>query len=209
VDYDRLRLKAPDTVFLDMEGRIDLGAIAKGCVSGMVRDYFHEEGVTSALIDLGGNVVAMGGRPERGKRERQPWNIGIQDPGKTRRTPVCVLTLYEGSVITAGIYERYWEAGGRRYTHIFDPATGRPLEGPLKSVTIVSDDPAQGDALSTAFMVMGEERSLELLRVIPGCDAIFISDDGSGGQRILATSGLMDSLKPMPDGEPIYFYDIR
>ncbi|MDR3076849.1 MAG: FAD:protein FMN transferase [Synergistaceae bacterium] len=209
VGYDRLRLQAPDTVFLDQEGTLDLGGIAKGYVSEMVRDYLRKEGVTSALIDLGGNIVVMGGRAEMGEAERQPWNIGIQDPGNTSRTPICALILHEGSVITAGVYERYWEVGGHRYTHIFDPATGRPLEGSLKSVTIVSNDPTQGDALSTAFMVMGEERSLELLRAIPSCDAIFISDDGNGKHRILATSGLMDSLKPMPGGEPIYFYDIQ
>jgi thiamine biosynthesis lipoprotein len=205
--YMRLRLSAPGTVFLD-SGMIDLGGIAKGYASSAVRDFLRDKGITSALIDLGGNVAVMGGRAEKRESGRQPWNIGIQHPSKPRGTPICVLKLNEGAVITAGDYERYWEVGGRRYTHIFDPATGRPLQTSLKSVTTVSNDPIQGDALSTAFMVMGESRSLELLRVIPGCDAIFVSEE-DGGYRILATSGLRDALEPMPGGDPIYFYELR
>ena len=208
VGYERLRLSAPDSAFLTREGRLDLGGIAKGQVSAMVRDYLRSEGVTSALIDLGGNVVAIGGRAERGERERSPWNIGVQHPSEPRGTPICVLRIYEGSVITAGAYERYWDVEGRRYSHIFDPANGRPAEGPLKSATIVSNDPALGDALSTAFMVMGETRALELLQTIPGCDAIFISEDGNGEYRILATGGLRDSLAPMRGGA-IEFRDVE
>jgi thiamine biosynthesis lipoprotein len=205
--YTRLRLSAPDTVFLD-SGIIDLGGIAKGYVSSALRDFLRGEGITSALIDLGGNVVVMGGRAEKRESGRQPWNIGIQHPSKPRGTPICVLKLNEGAVITAGDYERYWEVGGRRYTHIFDPATGRPVQTSLKSVTTVSNDPIQGDALSTAFMVMGESRSLELLRAIPGCDAIFVSEE-DGRYRILATSGLRGALEPLTGGDPIYFYELR
>ena len=175
----------------------------------MARDYLKSEGVTSALIDLGGNVVVFGGRAERGERERSQWNIGIQYPSEPRGTPICTLKIHDGSVITAGVYERYWEADGIRYTHILDPSDGRPIEGPLKSVTIVSNDPAQGDALSTAFMVMGEYRSLELLQLIPGCDAVFISEDENGEYRILATEGLRGSLTPMPGGAPIEFRNVR
>jgi thiamine biosynthesis lipoprotein len=208
VGHDRLRLHVPDTAFLDSEGALDLGGIVKGYVSSSVRDLFRSEGITSALIDLGGNVVVMGGRRVKGESERSPWSIGIQHPAKPRGTPICVLKLHEGAVITAGDYERYWEVDGQRYTHIFDPVTGRPVEGSLKSVTIVSNDPTQGDAMSTAFMVMGESRSLELLQIIPGCDAIFVSEEG-GAYRILATSGLKDSLEPVSGGNPIYFYEIQ
>jgi len=122
VGYERLRLSAPDTVFLSLEGRLDMGAIAKGHVSAMVRDYFKSEGITSALIDLGGNVVVMGGRAERREHSRAPWNIGVQHPSKLRGTPRGLLTIHEGSVIRAGVYERYWEVDGHRYTHLFDPA---------------------------------------------------------------------------------------
>jgi thiamine biosynthesis lipoprotein len=208
VGYAGLKLSAPDSAFLGGDGALDMGGVAKGYVSASARNLLRSAGITSALIDLGGNVVAMGGRVEKGRTEREPWVIGVQHPSKPRGAPICVIRLHEGSVITAGDYERFWNVGGHRYTHIIDPATGRPLEGTLRSVTIVSDDPAQGDALSTAFMVMGESRALELLRIIPNCDAIFISEE-NGRLRVLATSGLRDSLEPAEGGGPIYFYDVQ
>jgi thiamine biosynthesis lipoprotein len=193
--FGALKLSPPDTAYLET-GSLDAGGIAKGFVSAAVRDLLRAKGVTSALVDLGGNVVVMGGRPEAESEKRHPWRIGIQHPARPRGTPICAVELYEGSVITAGDYERYWDVGGRRYTHIFDPASGRPVEGPLRSVTIVSNDPAQGDALSTAFMVMGEDRAIELLSLFPGCEAVFIYDDGERGCRVTATGGLRDSLRP-------------
>jgi thiamine biosynthesis lipoprotein len=205
--FEALKLSAPDTAYLE-RGSLDTGGIAKGFVSAAVRDLLRARGVTSALIDLGGNVVVMGGRPEKRDRERHPWRIGIQHPARPRGTPICAVELYEGSVITAGDYERYRDVGGRRYTHIFDPASGRPVEGPLKSVTVVSNDPAQGDALTTAFMVMGEERAVDLLAVLPGFEAVFVYDDGGGEYRVTATDGLRDSLRPSEDVE-ISFQAIR
>jgi thiamine biosynthesis lipoprotein len=198
--FGALKLSPPDEAYLET-GSLDLGGIAKGFVSAAARDLLRSRGVTSALIDLGGNVVVMGGRPGAGNSGREPWRIGIQHPARPRGTPICAVELYEGSVITAGDYERYWDVGGRRYTHIFDPSSGRPAEGPLKSVTIVSNDPAQGDALSTAFMVMGEARALELLRVLPGCEAVFVYDEGERGCRVTATGGLRDSLLPSGEAE--------
>ncbi|MDR1137697.1 MAG: FAD:protein FMN transferase [Synergistaceae bacterium] len=205
--FGALKLHAPDAAYLEA-GSLDLGGIAKGFASAKVRDLLRARGVTSALIDLGGNVVVMGGRPEAGNRERQPWRIGIQHPALPRGTPICTVELYEGSVITAGDYERYWDVGGRRYTHIFNPVNGRPVEGPLKSVTVVSNDPTQGDALTTAFMVMGEDPAVELLRIFPGCEAIFVYDDGERGCRVTATSGLRDTLRPS-GGVEISFSEIR
>jgi thiamine biosynthesis lipoprotein len=173
-----------------------------------VRDYLRENGVTSALIDLGGNVVVMGGRAERGEAARAPWRIGIQHPAQPRGTPICVLEISEGAVVTAGVYERFREVGGRRYTHIFVPKTGRPLEGELESVTVVSNDPTQADCLSTAFMVMGEREALRLLSVIPAVDAVFVSR-GADGYRIAATAGLDGMLRPSEGEAPVEFLDTR
>ncbi|MDR1510217.1 MAG: FAD:protein FMN transferase [Synergistaceae bacterium] len=198
--FDALKLSAPDGAYLE-KGSLDLGGIAKGFISEAVRGLLRARGVTSALIDLGGNVVVMGGRPETRSGERSPWRIGIQHPARSRGTPICTVELFEGSVITAGDYERFWDVGGRRYTHIFDPASGRPIEGPLKSVTIVSNDPAQGDALSTAFMVMGEERAVELLRVFPRVEVIFVHEDEGKEYRVTATEGLRGSLMPSGGAE--------
>ncbi|MDR1943428.1 MAG: FAD:protein FMN transferase, partial [Synergistaceae bacterium] len=93
-------------------------------------------------------------------------------------------------VITAGVYERSAEIDGKRYTHIFDPRTGYPIGGSLLSATVPSNSPMFGDALSTAFMVMGVEKSLELLYFLPGNDAVFISAGADGALEIIATDGL-------------------
>jgi thiamine biosynthesis lipoprotein len=207
--FAKLSLSAPDGAFLDIPGgAIDLGGVAKGYASAEVRDYLREKGVTSALIDLGGNVVAMGGRAERGETERAPWRVGIQHPAKPRGTPICVLEISEGAVVTAGVYERFNEVGGRRYTHIFVPQTGRPVDGELESATVVSNDPTQADALSTAFMVMGEHEALRLLSVIPGCDAVFVSRRADG-YRTTATAGLEGMLRPAAGEAPVEFIDAR
>jgi thiamine biosynthesis lipoprotein len=207
--YRKLSLSAPDGASLDIPGgAIDLGGIAKGYASAMIRDYLREKGVTSALIDLGGNVVAMGGRTERGETERAPWRVGIQHPAKPRGAPICVLEISEGAVLTAGVYERFREVDGRRYTHILDPKTGRPVDGELESVTVVSNDPAQADALSTAFMVMGEREALRLLPMIPGCDAVFVSLRG-GVYKITATPGFDGMLRSSEGEAPVEFHDTQ
>jgi thiamine biosynthesis lipoprotein len=209
VGFEALSLSAPDTVYLDRPGgMLDLGGIGKGYASAQIGELFRKRGITSALIDLGGNVVVLGGRSEPGNRDRQPWRIGIQDPSKPRGTPICVVEMNEGSVITAGDYERFQEIDGHRYTHIFDPSKGRPIEGGLKSVTIVSNDPALGDALSTAFMVMGTDRAFRLLNVIPGFDAVFVSELESKGYRIMATEGLRNSIRATSGGVPVEFFDV-
>ncbi|MDR1580178.1 MAG: FAD:protein FMN transferase [Synergistaceae bacterium] len=207
--FAKLSLSAPDGAFLDIPGgAVDLGGVAKGYASAVVRDYLREKGVTSALIDLGGNVMLMGGRAERGETERTPWRVGIQHPAKPRGAPICVLEISEGAVVTAGVYERFREVQGRRYTHIFVPKTGRPVDGELESVTVVSNDPAQADALSTAFMVMGEREALRLLSIIPGVDAVFVSR-GANGYRIAATTGLDGMLRPSEGEAPVEFFDVQ
>jgi thiamine biosynthesis lipoprotein len=176
-------------IYLEKPGmKLDLGGIAKGYVSAAVGNFLISAGVKSALIDLGGNVVAVGNRPNGG-----PWRIGIQHPYRPRGEPVCSITVSGTSVITAGVYERYIEIGGKKYTHIFDPRTGRPVEGDLLSVTIVAEDPTVGDALSTAFMTMGIEKSKKLLESVPGIEAIFVTK-GEGDAVELTTTGGIKGL---------------
>jgi thiamine biosynthesis lipoprotein len=154
-----------------------------------VAALLQERGIVSAMINLGGNVVAIGGRADG-----TAWRIGIQDPSKPHGTPLCALRVHNMSVITAGVYERTWEAGGATYTHIFDPWTGVPISGDLQSVTVVADDAVAGDALSTAFMVTGPALAADLLRILPGVDAVFVSGEGPAFD-VLATEGLRNSIE--------------
>jgi thiamine biosynthesis lipoprotein len=194
VGYEMLSLSSSYEVRLEKAGmKLDLGGVAKGYASGAVGDFLKKSGVESALIDLGGNVLALGVRPN-GER----WRIGVQHPLKRRGEPICSVEIDNSSVITAGVYERFTEMVGRSYTHIFDPRTGYPLEGDLLSVTVITDDPTAGDALSTAFMVMGIEKAATLAGEL-GVEAIFLSARDGGEVELTATKGLDGRVRVMDD----------
>ncbi len=173
------------TVTLRGEGRaIDLGGVAKGYIADRVREYLAGEGVSRALINLGGNVYAMG------DKYGGDWTIGIRDPAAAlagEEALVAAVKVKDRSVVTSGVYERGFEIEGVLYHHILDPHTGRPVNNGLSSVTIVSADSALSDALSTACFVLGEERGLALAETLEGVEALFIRADGG----MTATRGLV------------------
>jgi thiamine biosynthesis lipoprotein len=204
VGWKAAETEPPDLARLSRRGAaLDMGGIGKGYASYRVAESLKRAGVGSALIDLGGNVVVIGARPDGGR-----WRIGIQNPLKARGVPLVSVELGGGSVITSGVCERFFDADGVRYTHIFNPSTGLPLAGSLLSVTIVSEDPAEGDALSTAFMVMGLDAAIDVMRILPGVEAVFVYDSEDRGREVTATSGLRDSIKLMDDEWTLSFVDI-
>ena len=176
-----LALTDPDDVILDEPSRsvflqkagmeIDLGAIAKGYIADVVRDYLRQEKVTDALINLGGNVQTLGAGAEGA------WAIGLKKPFSTPDALVGVINVKGKSVVTSGIYERYFESEGQRYHHILDPKTGYPLDNELLSVTVISDDSIDGDIYTTLLYGMGVEKSLACLKNIPQIEAIFVTKD--------------------------------
>jgi thiamine biosynthesis lipoprotein len=204
VGYEGLRLTSGDSAYLENAGAvIDLGGIAKGYALWSLRRLLRENGIGSALINMGGDVFAVGG--SEGRRD---WRIGVQSPFKDRGVPLCAVDVTDISVVTAGVYERRWDMGGMEWTHIYDPSTGLPVKGDLLSATVISSDPIEADALSTAFMVMGQARSLDLLRLLPGVDAIFVLDSEDRGKEALATSGVRNSLKMMDSEYRLTFLDV-
>ncbi len=177
VDYHNLSVDG-QTVTLT-RGAIDLGGVAKGYIADRVAVLLKEKGVRSALVDLGGNIVAVG------DKAGEPFRIGIKDPMKT--DSLCaVIEKNDISVVTSGIYERGFDKDGVRYHHLLDPATGMPVQNTLASVTIVCKKSADADALSTACFVMGEERAKTLIDSLPDTEALFVRRDGT----ISATTGL-------------------
>lgn len=204
VGAENATLSMPPAIALAKRGvRLDLGGIGKGYAAARLIAMLTERGVDSAVLSLGGNIATIGERPSGGA-----WRIGVQDPARDRGETIAVVNVVGRSVITAGVYERHWEADGESYTHIYDPRTGMPVSGDLLSVTVVADDPIAGDALSTAFMVLGEQRSIELLRRLPAVEAIFISQQG-GSHRITATAGLKDVMEIARRGVSVSFIDVR
>lgn len=141
-----------------MDGmQIDLGGIAKGYTSARIMEIYKEAGIASGLVSLGGNVQALGTKPDG-----TLWRIGLQHPDKEGY--LGILQVRDKAVITSGGYERYFEQDGVRYHHILDPATGYPARSGLISVTVVSADGALADGLSTSLFIMGKERAVQFWR---------------------------------------------
>lgn len=172
VDYTKIKQDSTLITFEDEEIGIDLGAIAKGYIADRIKDYLLEQGVKSAMINLGGNVLCVGKKPDG-----QPFNIGIQKPYANRNETVAVMQLEDVSVVSSGIYERYFTLDGKTYHHILNPKTGYPYENNLISVTIISKESVDGDGLSTSCFSLGLEKGLELINSLDDVEAVFITDD--------------------------------
>ncbi len=145
---------------------LNFGAIAKGLVVDRAVEILKSHGVTDALVDAGGEIRAIGG----------PWTVGIQDP-REKTMLIAVLELHGKAVATSGDYEQFFEAGGQRYHHIFDPATGRPASG-CRSVTIIADSDLIADAMATAVFVLGPERGTALINEIETMEVMIVDSLG-------------------------------
>ena len=178
LDYD------PDsrTVTTPAGMELDLGSLGKGYAGDQVLDLFREAGVTSALINLGGNVQALGGQADG-----SPWRIGVQDP-EDLGAYLAVLEVTDGAVVTSGGYQRYFEEAGETYCHIMDPATGAPADSGLLSATIVGPSGARCDGLSTAAFVLGAEGTADLWRAAGDFEFLLVDEDGT----IWLSEGLED-----------------
>jgi len=165
---------------------IDLGGIAKGYAGDEAIRLYKEYGITSAYINLGGNVVVLGKKPDG-----SPWRIGIQNPRSSNGKYIGIVEVADKTVVTSGDYERFFEKDGVRYHHIIDPKTGYPSNSDLISSTIIADLSVDADALSTSTFIMGLEKSIDFVENLEGVEGIFITKD----KKVYATSGLRDSFR--------------
>lgn len=179
--YVELDLQTNSVYLTKIGMALDLGAIAKGYAADEAAKILRQTKIKSAKIDLGGDVYMYGK-----KRDKSPWRIGLQNPVGDRGSIIGVLRTGECTIVTSGVYERYFEIDENRYHHIFSPFNGYPVNNGLLSVTIVSDNSMDSDALSTSVFVLGYEKGLALVKTIPGAEAVFIFDDKS----LKITSGL-------------------
>lgn len=187
VDYRQIVLdEAAQTAYLPRAGmQLDIGGIGKGYAIDKAAAVLAAHGVKSALINAGGDVRAIGNKPDG-----NPWRIGVQHPRQSDGM-IAKLALSEWDTMeTSGDYQRYFMKDGVRYAHILDPKTGQqPRE--LASVTLVYRAPQAKDIASSAFMVLGLERSLEMLKRFPGVEAIFVTAEG----RVVVTPGLSGKVE--------------
>lgn len=185
VDYKSISISGNE-VTLPENVQIDLGALAKGYTSDSIMEQMSADGVDSAIVSLGGNVQAIGGKPDG-----SAWKVSVRDPFAPD-TDMCIVEIKDKAVITSGNYERFFTGDdGKNYWHIIDPADGYPADNGLVSTTIIGDSGLECDALSTAFFVAGKDKAVDYWRSDRSFDMILVSDDG----KIYYTEGIADSFK--------------
>ena len=164
-DKNEITLKTDDTA-------IELGAIAKGYIADRLKDYLVSQNVKSAIINLGGNVLCIGEKPDN-----SAFKIGIQKPFADRSETIAVMDIKDKSVVSSGIYERCFEQNGTLYHHLLNPETGYPCDNGLIAVTIISDKSVDGDALSTTCFALGLEDGMKLAESLDDVQAFFVTSD--------------------------------
>jgi len=191
--YARVSLE-DNVLTLPADLELDLGAVAKGYAGDQLMALFADAGVASAIVELGGNVQALGAKPDG-----SPWRVAVQSPDGSGYAGA--LEVVDKAVVTSGGYQRYFEQDGETYWHIMDPATGCPARSGAASVTIVADRGVVADGLSTALFVMGKDRAAAYWKEHPGFDFILIGEDGT----VTVSEGLEDSFSLYGDwvGSPL------
>ena len=189
VDYRQVQVDG-STVSIPDDVQIDLGGIAKGFTSDRMMQVFADSGVTSGIISLGGNVQALGLKPD-GSR----WRVAVQDP-KNSEDNFAVIEIEDEAVITSGGYQRYFEQDGTTYHHIIDPRTGYPADSGIIASTIISRDGTLADGLSTSLFIMGVDDALDYWRAHSDeFDAILMDENGT----VYVTDGIADRCSLLED----------
>jgi len=186
IDYTKIVLNPSErTVYLTDPGMyLNLGSVSKGYIADEVMKVIKEEGVKHAIVNLGGNVLVMGG-----KADNSNFGVGVEDPKKPGEGYLGVISIKDGSIVTSGDYQRYFtDAAGRKYHHILDPFTGYPSDSGLTQVTVVTDASVDGDGLTTTLFLLGLDKGLALVDKMQGVEAIFVTTDN----RIISTKGFKD-----------------
>lgn len=188
VNYNDVVLNEAELkVMLKDEGMtLDLGGIAKGYGSDAVVDILKENNIKHAIINLGGNVFAYGNKPDG-----TPWRIGVQNPQSSRGEYIGITKAVNQTVVTSGIYERFFEEDGKRYNHILDTDTGYPVENNLAGVSIIADSSIDADSLSTAVFALGLKEGMKLIEGLDNAEAVFVTKDS----EVYITSGLKDDFE--------------
>lgn len=179
IDYHMVSIGRNDGAYIvtlsDPEAAVDLGFIAKGYIADRLKEFLCSAGVESAIINLGGNVLTIGTKPDG-----SAFTVGIQKPFGERNESITTLPVTDSSLVSSGVYERFFVAeDGTRYHHILDTKTGYPVSNNLLGVTILSHSSTVGDALSTACFTLGLEDGLALVESLEGIEALFITEDNT------------------------------
>ena len=184
VDYQQIRIDGNKVSMENPDGKINLGGIGKGFIADRATGHLESLGVTSAIVNFGGNIVAIG------SNGKDPFKIGIKDPNSEAGDILGAVTVEDATVVTSGVYERCFEQDGKTYHHILDVKTGYPVDSDVLSVTLVAPKGYSGvcDALSTTCLIYGVEDGMKLIEGTDNVEAVFVDRDG----KIHKTSGMDD-----------------
>ena len=189
VDYHKVAVyeKEEKVGLADPGMSLDLGAVAKGWIADKTAEYLRQKGLKHFIINLGGNILVSGGKPDG-----TPFRIGMQKPFAETGRYIGIFEVSDASVVSSGVYERYFERNGVRYHHILNTKNGYPVSSGLEAVTVLTARSVDGDALSTTLFALGLEKGSELAISLEGVEAAFITEDGS----IYMTEGAAEIFDP-------------
>ena len=190
VDYNLVELDEENqTIFLEEEGmKVDLGAIAKGYITDKAARVLTEEGVDTAIIDLGGDLVVLGNST---RDENEPWRVGVQDPYGERGEILGMIDLSDSAIVTSGIYERNVEEDGKSYHHLMNPETGFPFENNISGISIIADNAMDADAIANIAFSKGVEDGLDYINAMEGVDVIYVTKE----KKVFASDAILDLVE--------------
>lgn len=193
VDYNKVSLVEGRIIKTDPRMSFDFNAIAQGHSVDLIAEMLDGFGLKHFLVDVGGEIIARNKKPDGSS-----WQVGIESPASSRddgREVNVIVSLENKGLATSGNYRKYFEKDGLRYSHTISPKTGRPVDHNLLSVTVLADNAAVADAWATAFMVMGIDKSIEMIEKIKELEAYFIYWTPEGEYGAYATSGMQKLIK--------------
>lgn len=197
VDYEDVILNENNlsVMLLRENQKIDLGGIAKGYIADKIIEFYKENNINSAIINIGGNIKVLG------KKDHDSlWSVGIYEPKKHSEKCICSIEVEDKSVVTSGAYERAFIYKDELYCHILNPKTGYPIKSDLKSITIVSDKSIDGDSLSTPLFIMGKNKAYEFMKK-HNISGVMITDK----DEIIVTKNLLEGFKLFEDYKVLAF----
>ncbi len=188
VGYENVKITGNEVQLLNKDTKLELGAIAKGFIADKVCEYLKSQGVNSAIINLGGNVYALGYKDEETKT---PFKVGLRKPISDKIEEAGYVVANDLSIVSSGGYEQYFtdKTTGITYTHILDKNTGYPVETDIAQATVLSKKSVDGDALSTTVYSLGSVEGLKLIESLEDIECIIMKKDGT----TLLSSGVSDS----------------
>ena len=193
VDFKKIEIIDNKIVKAKPNMTLDFNAVAQGYTADLIGTFLEEKGVTNYLVDVGGEIMARGGKPNG-----ENWIIGIEKPSEnydSERNVQLKITLKDKGIVTSGNYRKYIEKDGVRYSHSIDPKTGYPVPQNLLSATVIADNAAWADCLASICMIVGTDKALQMLEDSADIEGYLIFVDEDGTIKTTSTSGFKEYIK--------------